>query len=130
MIDLSRQSWQLIQGETDNDNEWIPGENQQSVIEGVQMDKERIRSWHAFLQEAEAVLKGDKLIPFWRTGFSGGINLAKMFTEPRECDLVLWVQGTDALPYLEEGELSQSATWTEFQRVFRGEFVGFAFWIN
>jgi len=35
-----------------------------------------------------------------------GVNLRRVFTEPREFDLVLWVQGTAAVPYLEAGEVT------------------------
>jgi hypothetical protein len=130
MIELSRRSWELVGAETDNHREWIPGANQQSVIGGLAMTRERIDAWHRFLAEAEAVLNGEKLLPFWRSGFEEGVNLAKVFKEPRDFDLVLWVQGTAALPYLEQGETSSPETWQEFQRVFRGEFFGFAAWIN
>jgi hypothetical protein len=32
--------------------------------------------------------------------------------------------------YLQEGELSDAATWAELTRVFRGDFFGFAVWFN
>jgi hypothetical protein len=130
MVEMSRRSWELVVAETDDDHEWIPNANQQSVIEGLAMTQERIDTWHNFLAEAEDVIRGKKLIPFWRSGFDQGVNLGKAFTEPRSFDLVLWVQGTAALPYLEDGEKSSPETWLQFQRVFRGEFIGFAAWIN
>jgi len=130
MVAMSRQSWELILAESDDDHEWIPGPDQQSIIQNGTMNQERIDTWHTFLDEAEAILQGEKLIPFWREGFEEGLNLANVFTDPRDFDLVLWVQGTAALPYLERGEQTSPTTWREFQRVFRGQFVGFAFWIN
>jgi hypothetical protein len=130
MVEYSRKSWELILKETDDHFEWIPGPKQHSVIEGLEINPDRVAAWGRFLDEAEAVITGKKLLPFWRTGFSGGINLGKFFTEPRDFDLVLWVQGTAALPYLEEGEKTSPDTWREFQMVFRGEFIGFAAWIN
>jgi hypothetical protein len=130
MVALSRQSWDSILAETDDDREWIPGPSQASVIPRLTMDAARIEAWRSFLDEAEAVLQGEKLIPFWRPGFTRGVNLNKAFTKPRDFDLVLWVQGTAALVYLEEGEFSRPETWGEFQRVFGGEFLGFAMWIN
>jgi hypothetical protein len=130
MVDTSRKSWDLIERETDNDREWIPGPNQTSVVEGVAMNKERLAAWRRFLDEAEAVLNGKKLIPFWRGNTARGINLMKAFTEPKDFDLVLWVQGTAALSYLEDGEVTSPETWQEFQRAFSGRFVGFAIWIN
>jgi hypothetical protein len=131
MVDMSRKSWGLIGAETDNNREWIPGANQQSVIAGMAMNEQRIDTWHKFLDEAEEVLRGQKLIPFWRRGFDEGVNLHNVFREPpRDFDLILWVQGSAALPYLEHGEKTSPETWSEFQRVFRGEFIGFAAWIN
>jgi hypothetical protein len=130
MVEMSRKSWELIGAETDNNREWIPGVNQQSVISNFAMNEQRIDTWHKFLDEAEEVLRGQKLIPFWRRGFDEGVNLHKVFREPRDFDLVLWVQGSAALPYLEHGEKTSPETWSEFQRVFRGEFIGFAAWIN
>lgn len=129
-IEMSRKSWELIEAETDNNNEWIPGPKQQSVIPGMVMTGERVKAWRQFLTEGESIVRGEKLVPFWRNGFKGGINLGKVFREPRRFDLVLWVQGTAALPYLEEGEVTSSETWQEFQRIFSGEFIGFAAWIN
>jgi hypothetical protein len=130
MVEMSRKSWELIAAESDNNREWIPGASQHSVITGLAMNQQRIDTWHTFLDEADEVLRGQKLIPFWRRGFDEGLNLHKVFQEPRDFDLVLWVQGSAALPYLEHGEKTSPATWSEFQRVFRGEFIGFAAWIN
>jgi hypothetical protein len=41
------------------------------------------KGWLEFLDEAKALLKGEKLIPFWRKGEERGINLRRVFTEPR-----------------------------------------------
>lgn len=130
MIEASRESWKLIEAETDNDREWLPAPNQQSVVEGVAMTPERLAAWRKFLAEAEDVLNGKKLIPFWRGSSGKGVNLQKVFTDPKDFDLVLWIQGSDAVPYLEEGPLTTPETWAEFQRVFQGRFVGMAIWIN
>ena len=45
-------------------------------------------------------------------------------------DLVLWVQGSAATPYLEKGEFTRHEVWDRLLRVFEGEFVGFALWFN
>lgn len=130
VIDLSRQNWKAIQAETDDDCEWIPNPKQTGVIPGVRVTEEMITGWHDFLDEAEQVLQGKKLVPHWRIKATHGVNLRKVFTEPREFDLVMWVHGAGALPYLEEGETTRPETWSRFQRVFRGEFIGFAMWFN
>jgi hypothetical protein len=130
MIESSRKSWELIERETDNSHEWIPGPNQTSVVEGVAINQERFATWRRFLDEGEAVLNGQKLIPFWRGNTGQGVNLMKVLTAPKDFDLVLWVQGSDAVPYLDKGEMTSPQTWREFQRVFQGRFVGMAIWIN
>jgi hypothetical protein len=44
--------------------------------------------------------------------------------------LVLWVQGSAALPYLEKGSMTDTATWQRLMRVFEGNFFGMAMWFN
>lgn len=128
MTELSRQSWKAILAETDNEAEWLPNPSQQSVT-GVAVTAEMIEGWQQVLAEFEAILNGQKLIPFWRDP-SQGINLQRVFAEPKPFDLVLWVQGTAAVPYLEKGETTSPATWTGIARIFRGNFIGFALWFN
>jgi hypothetical protein len=130
MISLSRESWKYILAETDNDHEWIPNPRQQSVLPGGAVNGNMVEAWMTFLDETESILKGKLLIPFWREGDERGVNLRRAFTEPRTFDLVLWIQGTAASPYLEKGPRSQAATWRRLQEVFRGQFIGFAFWFN
>lgn len=132
MVAQSQKSWDLILAEKDNDHEWIPSPEQRSVIPNVKVTGEMIDAWRSFLAETDALLQGKKLIPFWRGGFDEpqGVNLRKVFTEPTRFDLVLWVQGTAAVPYLEQGEMTDPQVWTRLQRVFRGEFIGFALWFN
>jgi hypothetical protein len=89
VIDLSRENWKAIQAETDDDHEWIPSSRQTGVIPGVRVREEMITGWHDFLNEAEAVLGGTKLVPHWRFNAEHGINLRRVFEEPREFDLVL-----------------------------------------
>ena len=130
MTHASRKSWELIEAETDNNHEWIPGPNQTSVVDGVTINKERLAAWRRFLDEADDVLNGKKLIPFWRGSSGKGVNLMKVFTQPKDFDLVLWIQGSGAVPYLEKGETTSPETWAEFQRAFEGNFIGMAVWIN
>jgi hypothetical protein len=127
---LSRQSWQLILAETDNDREWLPNPRQKSIIPNAVVTQPMIDSWLTFLNEADALLTGKKLVPFWRKREVRGINLNKVFTQPRNFDLVLWVQGTAAAPYLELGKLTQTNTWLRLLEVFRGQFFQFAAWFN
>lgn len=131
VIEQSRASWKAILAEQDDDREWIPNPSQRdTVIPGVQVSQHMIDAWHGLLNELEALLNGEKLIPFWRGDTTMGVNLRRAFEEPTPFDLVLWVQGTAAVPYLEEGELTQGAFWTRMITGFRGQFMSFAIWVN
>lgn len=130
MITLSRESWKYYLAETDDDHEWIPNPKQNSVMPGGQVTDAMVKGWLSFLDEAEAILAGKKLVPFWREANNQAVNLRRVFTEPRELDLIFWIQGTAAAPYLEVGPVTQPEFWTRLLRVFRGEFFGFAIWFN
>jgi hypothetical protein len=89
-----------------------------------------VNAWHEFLDEFEALLEGEKLVPFWREREGRGVNLKRVFTEPKPFDLVLWVQGTAATPYLEKGTLTDPNFWRRLNRAYRGQFMNFAVWFN
>lgn len=130
VVRLSRESWRAIEAETDDTDEWIPNANQACVIPGVRVSPEMIAGWREFLDQAESILAGRRLVPHWRLVPGRGINLRRVFVEPRLFDVVDWVQGAAAVPYVEEGECSSAETWWRLQRVFRGNFIGFAIWFN
>lgn len=130
MLTLSRESWKAYLAETDDDHEWIPNPKQNSVLPNGKVTGEMLKSWLGFLDEAEAILAGKKLVPFWREADNKAVNLHRVFTEPREMDLIFWIQGTAAAPYLEVGPVTRPEFWSRLLRVFRGEFFGFAIWFN
>lgn len=127
---LSRQSWKLILAETDNDREWLPNPRQKGVIPNARVTQPMIDSWLSFMNETDVLLTGKKLVPFWRQREARGINLNKVFTQPNSFDLVLWVQGTAAAPYLETGTKTDASVWQRLMQVFRGQFFQFAAWFN
>jgi hypothetical protein len=94
------------------------------------MTPEMIQGWFAFLDEMEEILAEKKLLPFWREAGGRGINLRRVFTEPSALDLILWIQGTGAAPYLENGTITSPDFWETTNRIFRGQFLGFAIWFN
>jgi hypothetical protein len=135
MVKQGKQMWKFINAETDDDNEWIPNPRQTGVLR-IKVTQEMIDNWLATLDEVEQVLDGKKLLPFWR-GKKGewGVNLRKVFTDPpKRLDIVSWVQGAAALPYLEKGKvtsLADAETITRLDRTFGGpRFFGFALWFN
>jgi len=130
MIQLSRESWTSYLAETDNDHEWIPNPKQTTVIPRTKVTEEMVKAWHDLLKEVELILQGKLLVPFWRGAEGQGVNLRKVFTEPRDLDVILWLQGTAAQPYLEAGSITTPDFWSRINRAFNGQFVGFALWFN
>lgn len=124
---LSRASWRAIAAETDDDHEWIPNPNQTSVT-GTPVTAEQIAAWAAVLDRVDALLDGNVLMPHWR--FTRGIDLKRVFTEPRPFDLVLWITGPAALPYLADGPVLTGGEWNDLTRAFRGSFGSYAIWFN
>jgi hypothetical protein len=129
MISQSRRCWDHALAETDDDREWIPNARQTSLTP-LTVDEQRIAAWKRFLDEAEAVLEGEKLLPHWRVKDGRGINLKRVFEQPRTFDLVLWAHGAAAVPYLEEGQLVTPETARSLNGAFQGRFLAFAVWFQ
>lgn len=127
MVALSRQDWAAIVAETDDDREWIPGPGQTGVT-GATVSADQVAAWHDVLDEVEAVLDGRKLLPHWR--FDKGINLRRVFEEPQPFDLVLWITGPAALPYLEDGPILSGEEWARITAAFEDNFGSYAIWFN
>ncbi len=130
VIEQSRSSWQRIRDEEDDDREWVPGPDQTGVIPGAAVSETMVEAWHDFLSEAESILAGETLVPFWRGQRPVGINLRRALLESERFDLVLWVQGTGAAPYFEDGPITDAAFWRQLRDAFNGRFLGFALWFN
>jgi hypothetical protein len=134
MCKMSKEMWTHYEAETDDDHEWIPNPRQTGVV-GMHVTKEMFHSWLETVDEAEQVLQGKRLIPFWRGNQPDrGVNLKRVFCEPTDIDIPLWIQGTGATPYLEKGPLTKLAdreVWRQMDETFGGlNFVGFGFWFN
>ena len=142
---LSRESWELINAETDNNREWLPNPRQTAVISPLlRITPEMQSQWNLFLDEMDAILRGDTLVPFWRgtpginpfdsngTNFHPklGINVRRIFTEPQTFDLVLWAHGSGMSSFLEEGPITKPERWSQITAAFRGQFMLFAVWFN
>lgn len=144
VISLSRESWKLINAETDDDHEWLPNTKQTAALGGMRVSQQMQSGWQLFLDEADEIVQGKKLLPFWR-GIEGGaiifdgnvpsnpnvgINFRRIFTEPTRLDLVLWLQGTGLTPYLEKGEKTDPDSWRQMLNAFEGNFFMFMVWFN
>lgn len=130
VVSESRISWKFILAETDNDHEWLPNPRQTSVIPDVRVTDEMVTAWAKVMNELDSVLSGKLLVPYFCAGKNEGINLRRVFLEPRDFDLVYWLQASDALPYIEDGPRTERATWDTLTRAFGQNFPGFALWFN
>jgi hypothetical protein len=128
MVELSRENWRRVLAETDAGREWLPNPKQTGAIPGLAVTQERIDGWMLFLDEFGALLQGEKLMPHWR--LARGVNLRRVFLEPRAFDIVLWIQGSAALPYAEDGPISSRGSWEYMMTLFQGDFFTYAMWFN
>ena len=129
MIAENRQFWHRVGLETDDQQEWLPNDAQHSAL-GVELPAQTGAQWLTVLAEIERILNGDLLMPYWRIGEPAGINLAKMFTDPRPIDLAGWIQGWDALPYLQQGKVASLASVDAFDSFVSGNAMLFSLYLN
>ncbi len=129
MIDLNRVFWARVAAETDNNAEWIPNDSQQQGM-GLTVPPGTGDRWLAVLDDAEALLKGEKLIPYWRLRAGAGLNMRKMFETPVPVDLAEWVHGIGLLPFAEEGPRVSADSWLDFERLVRGDSLMFVVFLN
>ncbi|MGL4495501.1 MAG: hypothetical protein ACRCXM_13120 [Beijerinckiaceae bacterium] len=129
VVRLSRENWKSILAETDDEAEWVPAPQQKNAaITALTVTQERVDAWASALDEFEGILEGRILMPHWR--YEQAIDFPRVFTEPRPFDLVLWMTGHAAIPYLREGQAISSRTFWEWQRVFGNNFAGYMVWFN
>ena len=129
MISCSRICWQRVLAETDDQKEWLPSPRQTGPG-GAQITQDQVDGWQRVLDELDAIANGKKLLPHWRMKPGVGINVEKLVASPPPLDLVLLIQGSALVPYLEEGAVSDQQTWGQLTRAFGGGFFRFAIWSN
>lgn len=119
MIAANRDFWTAVAAETDNDREWIPNDAQTQAL-GLEIPPGTGAAWVSVLTDAEKVLRGELLIPYWRFAPGYGIDLRKWLDAPAPIDMIDWVQGTAALEYTREGALIDGAAWNQFLSIAGG----------
>jgi len=129
MIDQNRRFWTLVAQETDNDREWVPGEGQTSAL-GLDLPQGTGDSWQAVLADAEALLTGRLLIPYWRGAEGQGLNLGRMFDDPRPVSISGWLQGWAAVPYFEKGPVVSDQNLRRFEEMMLGNAGLMAVFLN
>lgn len=130
MITLSRQSWALILAEIDDDKEWLSGPRQRGPFSNMRVTDETVAGWMGFLDQAEGVLEGRYLIPHWRFDNSQGINIRRMFEEPRTLDPILLITGSGAIPYIDTGPLAPGSTLDTGLSLLDGGMLAYFLWFN
>lgn len=132
-IGHSRAMWKSARAETDDDREWLPAPHQSPAMEGVELGEPQVRMWLDLLDEAEAVLEGEKLLRFWRGDGSQGIDVRAFFEQPRDFDVFYWVQGSAAKPYLvpvEDRPVTRDELWQDMEDTFGDDLFRSLFYIN
>jgi hypothetical protein len=122
--------WEHIAAERDNFREWIPNPSQQSIVPGGNLSQEQIDAWQEFLVAFQEISAGERLVPFWRATSYDGVNLRRALLTQETLDVVAWMQGIDALPYLEDGAAFDGDLWSRLQQVFNNDVGSFATWLN
>lgn len=128
VIALSRQNWDAILLETDDNRELLPSPKQTSIVPDVAITAETVAAWRATLDTAEQILNGELLVPHWR--FRQGFDLKAWFETSTNNDLVLLLAGPDALPYLKDGPVADVQSFAAANAVFGNDWLGYAFWFN
>jgi hypothetical protein len=129
MIEDNRAFWTRVNSETDDDREWLPNARQASAL-GLVLPPETGEVWKSVLSESEAVLKGELLIPYWRIREGAGVDLSRVFLEPKAIDLAGWIQGVDALPYIRKGPVMTGDSWGRFGNLMGGEAMLMSIYLN
>lgn len=119
MIAENRDFWSAVAAETDNDREWIPNQTQQAAL-GFDLPPDTADAWLGVLDDAQAVLDGKMLVPFWRFAPGHGIDLKAWIDDPSSVDLIDWIQGSAALPYAKPGLTVGDDNWNRFTTMFQG----------
>ncbi|MBK9991236.1 MAG: hypothetical protein IPP19_11015 [Verrucomicrobia bacterium] len=125
----SRICWKRIQAESDDDHEWLPSPKQTGP-RGSKITQPEVDGWMVVLDEVDAILSGKKLLPHWRLKDGLGINVAKMVQTPPKLDLILIIQGSALVPYIEAGEVSGMDRWRTLVAPYGPGFASFALWSN
>ncbi|HQZ13660.1 MAG TPA: hypothetical protein PK286_12325, partial [Devosia sp.] len=125
---LSRANWDAILAETDDNRELVPSPRQTSIVPEGRVTDEVVAAWRETLDVADDVLAGKLLVPHWR--FKQGFDLNAWFNGAQRFDLVMLIQGYDALPFLKDGPVASAESFAAANRVFGDQWMGYVFWFN
>jgi len=125
---LSRNNWDAILAETDDNRELLPNPKQTGITPDARINDAQVKAWLATLDTADLILDGKLLLPHWR--FQQGFDLKAYFESAKKTDLVMLITGYDALPFLKDGPIASAESFAEANAVFGDALLGYAFWFN
>ena len=125
---LSRQNWDAILAETDDNRELLPSPTQTALAPDGAITQDMVDAWRATLDTVDAILAGELLLPHWR--FRQGFDLYAYFTTAERTDLVMLMTGYDAIPFIKEGVIASADSFAAANLVFGDSLIGYAFWFN
>src|SRR3569623_218871 len=116
VVSYSRQDWDAILAETDDNHALLPSPKQPSMIPETALTEERDAACRATLDEADKILDGALLVPHWR--FKQGFDLRAYLTSAKKTDLVMLLTGADAVTYLKDGPVASAEDFRAIQTAF------------
>lgn len=125
---LSRQNWELILAETDDNRELVPSPSQTSLVPDMAITQQTVDAWMATLDTLDMILGGELLVPHWR--FKQGFDLKAYFETASETDLVMLIAGQGALPFIKSGPIADAQSFAEANEAFGADWLNYAFWFN
>ncbi|HWA19023.1 MAG TPA: hypothetical protein VG757_08495 [Devosia sp.] len=128
VIGYSRQNWDAILAETDDNHELLPSPKQTPPVPEAKIDDAKVAAWRATLDQADRILDGELLVPHWR--FAQGFDLKAYFETAKRTDLVMILTGYGAVPFLKDGPIASPQDFREAQQAFGSNWLGYAFWFN
>jgi hypothetical protein len=128
VIGYSRQNWDAILAETDDNHELLPSPKQTPPVPEAKVDDAKVAAWRATLDQADRILNGELLVPHWR--FVQGFDLKAYFETAKRTDLVMILTGYGAVPFLKDGPIASPQDFRETQQAFGSNWLGYAFWFN
>lgn len=126
---LSRQNWEAILAETDDNREMVPSPSQTSVIPGMDVTTETVAAWHNALDTVDAVLEGELLLPHWRFP-AAGFDLKAYFETAKRTDVIMLLTGLDAMPFLKKGKVVDADSFADLTAVLGDDWPLYALWFN
>ena len=125
----NRTFWRRVEAETDNANEWVPNDRQQSVLP-FDFPTGLGAAWQEVLADAEAILDGRLLLPHWRLSDAAGINLASVLQSPPSIDIIGLIQGYTFAEHVERGPVVDFDSLSRFDDMTGGNSPFFAIVLN